>query len=319
LYSNPVSFYDFLQNRVLIIFRPKHEEPDTDHPEFSLVFSKRQNYDIMSAKVGERLGHDPIKLRFTTTHAPNGSPKAVLRRSLNQSIQEIMTPSYINPTTTVILYEKLDVSIVELETKRSLKIMWTGIHNKEEATIAFLLPKTSNVHDLEDHLAKKVALTPGGTMRIRVFEISKDGKTQKEFTGSEMIGNIPDPVDLYAEEIPREELEADDSDKVIGVFHFSKELSRTHGIPFKFVVKRGEKFVDTKKRLQIRIGASDKDIAKFRFALIQASTFKQPSYIEDEDTIYEHQFAPEDVLGLDHVDKSTRARTAAEKAIVIRG
>lgn len=35
-----------------------------------------------------------------------------------------------------------------------------------------------------------------------------------------------------------EELEADDSDKVIGVFHFTKELSRTHGVPFKFVVKR---------------------------------------------------------------------------------
>jgi ubiquitin carboxyl-terminal hydrolase 7 len=35
-----------------------------------------------------------------------------------------------------------------------------------------------------------------------------------------------------------EELEADDLDKVIGVFHFTKELSRTHGVPFKFVVKR---------------------------------------------------------------------------------
>jgi len=40
------------------------------------------------------------------------------------------------------------------------------------------------------------------------------------------------------QEIPQEELEADDSDKVIGVFHFSKELQRTHGVPFKFVVKR---------------------------------------------------------------------------------
>lgn len=29
------------------------------------------------------------------------------------------------------------------------------------------------------------------------------------------------------------------------------------------------------------MGASDKDVAKFRFALIQVSTFKQPSYIED--------------------------------------
>ena len=68
-------------------------------------------------------------------------------------------------------------------------------------------------------------------------------------------------------------------------------------------------------------------------------TFKQPSYIEDgeliihtpanlldncsttiDDNIYEHKFAPDDVLGLDHVDKSGKTRTGAgEKAIVIRG
>ncbi len=153
----------------------------------------------MSTKVGEHLRHDPIKLRFTTTHATNGSPKSVLKRSLNQSIAEIIAPAYATPATTVILYEKLDVSIVELETKRSLKVIWTGSHNKEESTHPFLLPKTSMVHDLTDHLAKQVKLTPGGTGKIRVFEVSKDGKTQKEFTGSEMIGNIPDPVELYAE------------------------------------------------------------------------------------------------------------------------
>ena len=153
----------------------------------------------MAAKVGEFLGHDPIKLRFTTTHASNGSAKSILKRSLNQSIAEIMTPNYINPSPTIILYEKFEVSIVELETKRSLKVTWTGVYNKEEATVPFLLPKTSSVHDLADHLAKKVILTPSGTAKIRIFEISKDGKMQKEFTGSEMIGNIPDPVELYAE------------------------------------------------------------------------------------------------------------------------
>ena len=55
------------------------------------------------------------------------------------------------------------------------------------------------VRDLGAELAKQVKLTAGGTNKIRVFEVSKDGKTQKEFTGSEMIGNIPDPVELYAE------------------------------------------------------------------------------------------------------------------------
>ena len=153
----------------------------------------------MSQKAGEFLRHDPIKLRFTTTHVTNGSPKSILKRSLNQSIAEIMGTNYINPTTSVILYEKLDVSIVELETKRSLKVIWTGIHNREEASYPFLMPKTSMVHDLADNLAKEVKLAPGSTGKIRVFEVSKDGKTQKEFTGSEMIGNIPDPVELYAE------------------------------------------------------------------------------------------------------------------------
>ncbi|TFL07619.1 hypothetical protein BDV98DRAFT_558165 [Pterulicium gracile] len=319
LYSTPSHFYDFLQNRVMIIMKPKYEESTHDHPEFTLILSKKQNYDIMSTKAAEFLRHDPIKLRFTTTHPPHSQPKAVLKRSLNQSISEIIAPSYLTPTTTVILYEKLDVSIVELETKRNLKVMWTGVFNKEEGAHQFLLPKTSMVHDLADHLSKRITLTAGGTGKIRIFEI-REGKTQREFTGSEMIGNIPDPAELFAEEIPQEELEADDSDKVIGVFHFHKELSRTHGVPFKFVVKRGEKFSDTKKRLQKRIGVSDKDLAKYRFALIQASTFKQPSYIEDEDAIYDHQFAPEDVLGIDHIDKTGRARTGVgEKAIVIRG
>ena len=178
-----------------------------------------------------------MKLRFTTTHAVNGAAKSILKQSLNQSITEILSPSYVSPSTTVILYEKLDVSIVELETKRSLKVVWTGIHNKEESTHPFLLPKTSMVHDLTEHLSKLVQLTPTGTGRIRVFEVAKDGRTQKEFTGSEMIGNIPDPVELFAEEIPREELEAEDHDKTINAFHFTRDVARTHGVPFKFVVK----------------------------------------------------------------------------------
>ena len=190
----------------------------------------------MAQKVGDFVKHDPIKLRFTTTNA-NGTPKAILKRSLNQSISEIMAPSYLSPQPTVILYELLDVSIVELETKRSLKIVWTGVHNKEEGTFPFLLPKTSSVHDLAEKLAAQVTLSPGGTGKIRVFEVSKDGKHQKEFTGSEMIGNIPEPVELYAEEIPVEELNADEADKVISVFHFFRDPLRTHGVPFKFVVK----------------------------------------------------------------------------------
>ncbi len=88
----------------------------------------------MAAKVAEHLKHDPIKLRFTSSNL-NGTPKSILKRSLNQIISDIMGPvNHNSAPSAVIFYERLDVSIVELETKRSLKIIWTGIHNKEEVT-----------------------------------------------------------------------------------------------------------------------------------------------------------------------------------------
>ena len=193
----------------------------------------------MSQKVGEFLRHDPFKLRFTTTQA-TGAPKTVLKRSLNQAVSEIIAPSYLSQQPATILYELLDVSISELETKRSLKVVWTGINNKEESTYPFLLPRTSNVNDLCNELAKCVKLTPNGTNKIRVFQISKDGKRQEEYTGNEMIGNIHDNTELFAEEVSQEELEAlsvPDREKIIMVYHFHREPARAHGVPFRFVIK----------------------------------------------------------------------------------
>lgn len=317
--STPIQFYDLLQNRVLIKFKPRFEDAGLE--EFDLVLSKKMNYDTLAARVGEHLRHDPIKLRFTTA-SNTGQPRQILKRALNQMVAEILQPTYGNNQTSVLFYEMLEVSIVELETKRNLKVIWTGAHNREEATISFLLPKTSMVHDLYEQLAKheQVKLTEGESGKIRVFEVSKDGKYQREFNANEMLGNLPE-TDIYAEEITTEELTAGDGDKVIGAFHFTKDPTRWHGVPFKFVLKPGEKFVDTKKRLQKRLGVSDKDIAKYKFSLIQSTLFKQPTAIEENDTIFDHKFLPDDVLGLDHIDKTGKAGRSgpSEKAIVIKG
>jgi ubiquitin carboxyl-terminal hydrolase 7 len=48
-YSSPIQYYDFLQNRVMIVFRPKYEEVDLNNPEFHLTLSKKQNYDLVRA------------------------------------------------------------------------------------------------------------------------------------------------------------------------------------------------------------------------------------------------------------------------------
>jgi len=146
-----------------------------------------------------------MNLRFTTTHTTNSKARSVVKYRPNQTIAEIIPPSYIPSSKTVILYEQLDVSVIDLETKRSLRVTWTETHNKERSTYPFLLSKTSTIRDLIEELSKQVQLTPTGTGRIKLFKLAKDGETQVEFSVTEMIGNIPDPVEVFAEEIPPEE------------------------------------------------------------------------------------------------------------------
>ncbi|KAJ7925633.1 ICP0-binding domain of ubiquitin-specific protease 7-domain-containing protein [Mycena leptocephala] len=106
-YPDPIQFYEFLENRALVVFRPKFREISHDYPEFSAVLSKKNTYADIAAEASENLQHDPTDLRFTSTHLANGSPKSVLRASLHQNLADIMRPDDMNVTRIMILYEKL--------------------------------------------------------------------------------------------------------------------------------------------------------------------------------------------------------------------
>lgn len=85
-------------------------------------------------------------------------------------------------------------------------------------------------------MSKLVKLEPNGSGKIRIFDVSPSGRSPREHTGSEMIGNLPESAELYAEEIPVEELQAGEGTKIVNVFHYSRDPSRTHGVPCKFVL-----------------------------------------------------------------------------------
>jgi ubiquitin carboxyl-terminal hydrolase 7 len=91
----------------------------------------------MALRVGDFLKHDPLKLRFTSVNPQTSSPKAVIKKALNQSVADITQTNYYSTQPNVIIfYEILDISIIELETKKSLKVVWTGRNNKEEVSSA---------------------------------------------------------------------------------------------------------------------------------------------------------------------------------------
>lgn len=49
LYSNLTKFYDFLEHRSTIIFKPRFQEVDDSHPEFSLILGHKQHYNTVSS------------------------------------------------------------------------------------------------------------------------------------------------------------------------------------------------------------------------------------------------------------------------------
>ncbi|WFD43786.1 ubiquitinyl hydrolase 1 [Malassezia psittaci] len=319
LYSNPIQFYDFLQNQVRLLLKPRYEDAEYQ-TELELTLSKKMTYDMLAAKVGERLHHDPLKLRFTTANGPNGTPRTVLKRTANPTINEIIQTSYLQGPASLLYYELLDESIIELETKRALKITWMGAHNREEAAPhSFLLPKTASVHEVTEQLAKLVSLRPEGTHKIRLFESVALGKQQREFLPSDTINTLPENSELFAEEVQPEELTLGENTKWVPVCHFSKDITRTHGVPFRFVLRRGERFSETIKRIQDLLQVPDKEFAKFRFALVQLSQYKQPTYLEEDDILFDHKFAPDDILGLDHVDRSGRTNRYSQTPVQDRG
>lgn len=129
LYTSPPQFYDFFTNRVLVHFRPRYDDMAIVQ-EFHLLLSKKMNYDQMAAKVGEKIQHDPMKLRFTSSL--QGQPKSIIRRSAHNAVSDMIQASYTNGPSNVLFYELLDISIIEIETKRNVRVTWTGAHNKEE-------------------------------------------------------------------------------------------------------------------------------------------------------------------------------------------
>lgn len=192
-----------------------------------------------------------------------------------------------------------------------------------------LVTKSGTVEDLIQALIKKAKLPTeeeGG--KIRVFETSGH-KIFRDLERTYPVISINDYSNVVAERIPEEELvEAMDQNQYISCFHFQNEPSRVHGMPFKLLLHEGEKFADTKKRLEKRTGLKGKSFEKIKFAVVRRQRFSQPQYLSDgecsktgdlymfdqadnhftDDILWDVAASEDDFLGLDHVDRSRSLR-----------
>jgi ubiquitin carboxyl-terminal hydrolase 7 len=121
-------FYDYLLNRINVTFFAKGSESVDP---FTLLLSKRMTYDQLATKVGEHLNVEATHLRFSTINASTGRAKAPIRRNQVQSLGAILiTPAYSlygaagNQRSDALYYEVLDMSLSELEQRKTIKLSW---------------------------------------------------------------------------------------------------------------------------------------------------------------------------------------------------
>ncbi|KAH9450893.1 hypothetical protein Pst134EB_018402 [Puccinia striiformis f. sp. tritici] len=195
LYLDPVSFYDFLANRVLVRFKPRHHHmAKTD--EFDLTLSKTLTYSQMAHRVGERLQQDPRQLRFTDSL--QGDPKTVVSR--RGTLADMIESSDDNSAQNILFYELLDLPIAEIGDKRRVHITWTGAESQEEGRYSFWIPKSASMHDVVDKLSQSSTMArfpKNSNQRIKLFTFN-DGQIGKDFSGDDLLADVSDLENLYA-------------------------------------------------------------------------------------------------------------------------
>lgn len=122
-------FYDYLLYRKLVRFVPHPRSVTTKDDVLDVEMSSKYTYDQMAAKVAERLNVDPTHLRFHTVNSSTGNPKTPVKRAVASTLQNILFPPYSsfgnsNQRGDTLYYEVLDMSLSELDTKKSIKVTW---------------------------------------------------------------------------------------------------------------------------------------------------------------------------------------------------
>lgn len=306
-------YYDFLEHKRTVRFHPHTTRCDpTLYPPFDLVLNSKITYDTLAERVGAHLKVDPTHIRFWTVSSATDNPKASVRRGANPTLRQILNPLGSTSLSSsqrgdAFYFEVLEITLAELDTKKSIKLTWLSEGITKEDQFDLLVPKTGTVEDLIEALIKKAHISSedeGG--RIRVYETSSN-RFYREPVREHPVMNLNDFTQLYAERVPQDEAVAEDGN-FIQVFHFQNDVSRVHGVPFKFLLIEGEKFADTKKRLEKRTGIKGKSFEKIKIAVVRRANYSKPQYLNDEDELWNVAQSDDDYLGLDHVDRTRTLR-----------
>ncbi|GKB57239.1 ubiquitin carboxyl-terminal hydrolase 12-like protein isoform X2 [Tanacetum coccineum] len=300
---------ELLEDRIVhfrSLDRPKEDD-------FCLELSKLHTYDNVVERVAHKLNlDDPSKIRLTPHNCYSQQPKPHPIKYRAEHLLDMLV--HYNQVSDVLYYECLDIPLPELQGLKTLKIAFHHATKEEPVIHNIRLAKQSTVGDVLDEIKGKVELSHPDA-ELRLLEVFYH-KIYKIFPLTEKIENINDQYwTLRAEEIPEEEKNLGPQDRLIHVYHFTKEAAQNQmqvqnfGEPFFLIIHEDETLAEVKGRIQKKLGVPDEEFAKWKFAFLSLG---RPEYLEDTDVV-SHRFQRRDVygaweqyLGLEHSDTTPK-------------
>ncbi|XP_076911421.1 ubiquitin C-terminal hydrolase 12-like isoform X1 [Bidens hawaiensis] len=316
-YPDVPAFLEYVHNRQVVRFRSL-EKPKED--EFSLELSKLHNYDDVVERVASHLNlDDPSKIRLTSHNCYSQQPKPQpIKYQGVEHLSDIL--AHYNQTSDILYYEVLDIPLPELQGLKTLKVAFHHATKDEVVIHTIRLPKQSTVGDVINDLKTKVELSHKDA-ELRLLEVFYH-KIYKIFPLNEKIENINDQYwTLRAEEITEEEKTLDPEDRLIHVYHFTKDTTQNQqvqnfGEPFFLVIREDETLAEVKIRIQKKLQVPDEEFSKWKFAFLSLG---RPTYLQDSDVV-SNRFQRRDVygaweqyLGLEHSDTTSKRSYAANQ------
>jgi ubiquitin carboxyl-terminal hydrolase 7 len=115
----------------------------------------------------------------------------------------------------------------------------------DQEPFEILVPKNGTVDDVVMGLQRKLGTGKDGLpdeylSRIRVYEVHAN-KIFKECPPSYPVANLTEFIQLLAEVVPEGEMAGEydeETERPIHVVHFDKDITKMHGTPFIFLMKK---------------------------------------------------------------------------------
>ncbi|KAI5953778.1 UBP15 [Candida theae] len=248
-------------------------------------------------------------------------------------------------------YEVLNIKTKEYENLKSFKVFWLS-NLLQYQEFELLVPKRGTLQDLVNKLLHKVEVSEKDLKHLLCWSgsnhkfteilrldtpVSQVNQEEEIYCGlfpaevealcahdiiKRSTGGSVDPEDIEDEVLRDEFIKVRENAKninIIPAFHFHKQSTNHHGIPFFVILFPNELWSDTKERLRRKLGLGKQAFDKIKFALADAND--KGSYIDETDpqlVLFDKVGTLRFNLALDHIDRSPKRQNLYEKGISIR-